>query len=70
MKKKRYYIIEHDGRLHWPIGTDGKANPYSTLKIFESFEAAEKWIDAHTYKGMSVQYEIYPIVEWRRLDRK
>ena len=38
-----YKIIEHDGKLHWPIDEKNKANPYGKPKAFRTYEEAEKY---------------------------
>ena len=53
-----YKIIEIDGIIRSCICKNNKADKYGDTKYFNSIEDAQKWIDKHTYKGMSVKYEI------------
>lgn len=53
-----YYVIEVDGFMRSCIDTQGRPNKYGTPKVFRSRKAAQHWIDAHSYKGMSFHYEI------------
>lgn len=54
----KYIIIENDGIMLSIINTKGKADRYGDAKLFNTRKSAEKWIDIHSYKGMSFQYEI------------
>ena len=54
----KYIIIEVDGIMRTIIDNKGKANKYGDAKLFNTRKSAEKWIDVHSYKGMSFHYEI------------
>lgn len=54
----KYIIIEVDGILRSIINNKGKADKYGDAKLFNTRKAAEKWIDNHSYKGMTFHYEI------------
>lgn len=54
----KYIIIEDDGIMRVIINTKGKADKYGDAKLFNTKKSAEKWIDVHSYKGMSFHYEI------------
>ncbi len=53
-----FYIVEIDGKVRNIIDIHGKANKYGACKYFETFQDAQKWVDKHSYKGMSMKYEI------------
>lgn len=56
-----YKIIEIDGIIRSCICKNNKADKYGDPKIFNSIEDAQRWIDKHTYKGMSIKYEIMEV---------
>jgi hypothetical protein len=47
-----------DGFIRNCIDVHNKANKYGTPKEFNTKKDAEKWIEIHSYKGMSFHYEI------------
>ena len=53
-----YNIVEVDGFIRSCIDVHNKANKYGIPKEFKTKKDAEKWIERHTYKGMSFRYEI------------
>ena len=52
-RKGMYHVVCVDGLLHEPVTT---SNGY--VKYFETINAAEEWIDKHSYSGMSFKYEV------------
>ena len=54
----KYIIIEVDGIIRSPINKKGKPSKYEDPKLFETAEAAGRWIDKHSYEGMSYHYTI------------
>ena len=40
------------------INNKGKADKYGDAKLFNTRKAAERWINNHSYKGMTFHYEI------------
>lgn len=57
----RFIIVEVDGIIRSAICKDGKANKYGEPKIFKTLREAQKWIDKHSYAGMSFKYEIVEV---------
>ena len=55
---KYYYVVEIDMGIPYPINEKGQPDKYSDPKKFRFREQAIKWIDRHSYKGMSWHYEI------------
>ena len=53
-----FRIVEVDGIIRSYICKNNKADKYGTPKNFDTKEAAQKWIERHSYKGMSFKYEI------------
>ena len=53
-----FYIVEIDGPLRNTINKNGQPDKYSEPKMFKTAVDAQKWIDRHSYKGMSMRYEI------------
>ena len=58
-----YYIIEVDGFLRTPIAKSGKPERYEEPKYFKTLKDAKKWVERHTYGGMSFRYEIKKVEE-------
>ena len=56
-----YIIVEVDGPIRSIIDKMGRANKYGEPKLFESQEKAARWIQHHTYKGMTGKYEIQEV---------
>ena len=54
----QYKVIQVDGIIRSCINKKGKPSKYEEPKIFDSAESAGKWIDKHSYKGMSWSYQI------------
>lgn len=55
------YIVvkaEKDRVFRQQICTDGKPSKYGKPKLFKTKKEAQKWVDMHSYKGMSYKYEI------------
>lgn len=52
-KKGKYHIVTNDNGLRSAV-TDSKGH----IKYFETINAADEWIDKHSYKGMSFKYEV------------
>ena len=59
----KYIIVENDGFFRSQIDVKGKPNKYGEAKLFDTEEAAYKWIDKHSYKGMSFRYEVLEFPE-------
>ncbi len=53
-----YRIIEVDGIIRAYICKDNKADKYGTPKEFKTLKDAKKWIEKHSYGGMSFKYEV------------
>ena len=53
-----YVIVEIDGIIRSCVCKNNKADKYGDPKLFETKEEAQRWIDKHSYKGMSYKYEI------------
>lgn len=53
-----YRIVYIDRAYQAYICTNGKEDKYGTPKEFKTRKDAEKWIEKHSYKGMSFRYEI------------
>jgi hypothetical protein len=53
-----FNIIEVDGIIRSCICKNNKADKYGEPKNFKTRKDAEKWIEKHSYKGMSFKYEI------------
>lgn len=60
-----YYVVEIDGFIHSAIDKDNKPNKYGKPKIFRSLEDAKRWIEKHSYKGMTVKYDILEVKDER-----
>lgn len=56
-----YRIVEVDGKIRAYICKNNKADRYGDPKEFNSVSDCMKWIDKHTYKGMSFKYEVVEI---------
>ena len=54
-----YHVVEIDGFIHSAINEKGKPDKYTKPKDFKTKKDAQKWIDKHSYPGMSERYEIY-----------
>lgn len=54
---KIYKVVYVDGNYRAAICLNNKPDKYGQPKIFTK-EDAEKWIQRHTYKGMSFKYVI------------
>lgn len=54
----KFVIIEVDGLIRSQIGKNGKADKYGEPKLFDTCEAAGKWVDKHNYKGNTARYVI------------
>jgi len=52
------HVIKVDGWIRACICTDNKADKYGKPKEFKTRKDAQRWIDEHSYKGMSFKYEI------------
>ena len=53
-----YIIIGWDCGIPYPINSKGQGDKYSPPKEFKTKKDAERWIEKHIYRGMSVRYEI------------
>ena len=53
-----YKVVEIDGIWVACVCKNNKADKYGDPKLFETYKDAEKWINKHSYKGMSFRYEI------------
>lgn len=53
-----YEVIEVDGIIRTAICKNNKADKYGEPKLFNTKKDAQKWIDRHSYIGMSWKYEI------------
>lgn len=53
-----FNVVEVDGIIRSCICTNDKADKYGTPKEFRTRKDAQRWIDEHSYKGMSFKYEI------------
>lgn len=60
----KYKIVEVDGNIRSAINKKGKPSKYEEPKLFETAEAAGRWIDRHTYEGMSHHYEIVRVKQY------
>ena len=56
-----YKVVEIDGIWRAAVCKNNKADKYGDPKIFETRKAAEKWIEKHSYTGMSFKYEIVEV---------
>lgn len=54
------FVMEGVDVLMWKyiINKKGKPSKYEDPKLFETAEAAGRWIDRHSYEGMSYHYTI------------
>lgn len=55
-----YNIVEVDGILRAAVCKNNKADKYGQPKLFTHKEAV-KWIEKHSYIGMSFHYEIVKV---------
>lgn len=53
-----HIIIQWDCGIPYPINSKGQGDKYSPPKEFKTKKDAERWIEKHTYRGMSFRYEI------------
>ena len=58
---KYFSILEWDNKLATPINDKGQPSRYEDLKRFKTRKDAQRWIDRHTYAGMSFKYEIVEV---------
>ena len=57
-----YRVVFIDGFIKKAICMDGKPDRYGIPMTFKTRKAAEKWIAAHSYPGMSFRYELKEIM--------
>ena len=57
----RFKIVEVDGFIRAAICKNGKADKYGEPKLFKTYREAQKWIDKHSYVGMSFKYVIVEV---------
>ena len=55
-----YHIVEVDGIWRAAVCKNNKADKYGQPKLFTHKEAV-KWIEKHSYVGMSFHYEIVKV---------
>ena len=55
---KYFTVVEVDGAIRSAISVYNRPDKYSPARTFGNKRAAANWIAKHTYKGMSVRYEI------------
>jgi hypothetical protein len=53
-----YKIICIDGKIRATVDEHGKANKYGRPKLLGTYKQAKRWVDQHSYKGMSFKYVI------------
>jgi len=58
-----FLVVEVDGIMRAYICKNNKPDKYGIPKNFETKKDAQSWIDRHSYKGMSLKYEIVEIKE-------
>lgn len=58
-----YRVVEVDGIIRACVCKNNVADKYGIPKNFKTKEDAQKWIDRHSYKGISFKYEIAEIEE-------
>lgn len=51
-----YKVVQIDMSIPYPINKKGQPDKYSEPKKFETKKDAEKWIERHSYTGMSWKY--------------
>lgn len=56
-----FKVVEVNGFIRAQIDTKGNPNKYGEPKVFQTEKDAKKWIEKHSYKGMSFCYEIIPL---------
>lgn len=56
-----FKVVEVDGLWRACICVNNKADKYGTPKLFKTKGDAQKWVDKHSYKGMSFHYEIMEV---------
>lgn len=56
-----FIIVEVDGFIRSSICKNNKADKYGEPKKFGTIDEAKKWIEKHSYKGMSHRYEIVEV---------
>ena len=44
------------------VNRKGQADKYDRPKTFGSLDSAKKWIQKHSYKGMSHYYRVYGVI--------
>lgn len=55
---KYFTVVAVDGPIRTPISVYNKPDKYDIPRIFGNKRAVAHWIAKHTYKGMSMHYEI------------
>lgn len=56
-----FKVVYVDGIYRAHIDNKNSVNKYGEPRLWATYEEAEKWILAHSYKGMSFKYEIMEV---------
>ena len=58
-----FKVVFVDGIYRAQIDIKNTPNKYGVCKKFKTRDDAQRWIDRHSYRGMSFTYEIKEITE-------